>query len=768
MADLSPEAEKDDFLAPAPLFRYGPWALMAAGVVLSLSVLLAALWRIEVSRHGEYAKAFQLATAGEAAVRATASQLFALLRQATAALQSAQAAPGADPSRRPLIEAALRLTDPRIQAVAIDRRGHLHGADPAARAAAAGAWPLPGPPPAAPGTPVLLPARVMEGSPRSVLPVVFRLEDGGALAAVVYLVDVDVLASVFRDVMAERSGWLRLDDASGRRLIEFHHHLPQGHTDDRALADAARSAQEAMQRPADYASRRLLVASRAAEYAPVVTTVGLVEADMLAELRQRVSATWAIFGASMVVVMALVSITSLALRKFGAKEAHLRRLATVDILTGLPNRRSFHHLLRRAIAAALRRREVFGLMFVDLDNFKDINDSLGHEAGDQLLRAVGDVLAAAVRPGDRVCRLGGDEFTILLPALRDAGEARQIGQLILDRLAAPLRVHDVEVGTRATIGIALLPQHATNASDLMRFADTAMYRAKQDGKSLCLVYEESMAAQALQKADRVRELAQAIARDELFLEYQPKFCLRSGRVTGHEALVRWQHPRLGLVGPVDFIGLAEESGLIVDLGRWVLRRAVRQLRDWHDQGAGWQHVAINVSALQLRNGRFPECVDQALAEYRVPGAHLQIELTESSLVLDADDARSLVRRAHAIGSSVAVDDFGTGYSSLAALQQFNIDFLKIDRAFVRSIDTRSGEQICRTVISLAHGLKMRAVAEGVETVAQRDALRRLGCDEAQGFLYARPLAAAEVLRRALAAPPEADPTEPGRLEPALA
>jgi diguanylate cyclase (GGDEF)-like protein len=765
-ANRAREVENEDFLVPAPLFRYGPWALMLVGTALSLSVLLAALWRIEVSRHGEYVKAFQLAAAGEAAVRATTSQLFALLRQSVASIQAAQTAESADPARNRdrQLQASLQMADPRILAIAIARDGRLHATQSQGLHEAAilrsklGALQR-----AEVGVPVVMPTLSVGTPPMQVLPVAFRLAEPGPLVGVLYLVDLEIVASVFRDVLAERSGWLRIDNLSARKLLELHHDLSADRTSDRAIADAASAPEQAMQRSVDYGSERLLVVRRAVDYAPLVVTVGLVEADVLMELHHRVTATWAIFAVSMLVVMSLVSVTSLALRKFGVKEAHLRRLATVDILTGLPNRRSFHHLLQRAIATAMRRQQVFGLMFVDLDNFKDINDSLGHDAGDQLLRGAGGVLSNAVRQGDIVCRLGGDEFTILLNDLRNADEARAVGQRILDRLAEPLRVGDVEVRTRATIGIALLPQHATTASDLMRFADTAMYRAKQDGKSICLIYDDSMAVQALHKAERARELSQAIARDELFLEYQPKFCLRTGRVTGHEALVRWRHPRLGLVGPGEFIGLAEESGLIVDLGLWVLRRAVRQLRAWHDQGAGWQHVAINVSALQLRSGRFPECVDEALVQHGVPGAHLQIELTESSLVLDAEVARALVRRAHARGGSVAVDDFGTGYSSLAALQQFNIDFLKIDRAFVRSIDSHSGEQICRTVVSLAHGLKMRAVAEGVETEAQRDALRRLGCDEAQGFLYARPLAADEVLRRALLLMPVEEPIDAPRL-----
>lgn len=742
-------AEKDDFLAPAPLFRYGPWALMAVGALLSLSVLVAALWRIEVSRRGEYEKALDAAAATATAVHATTHQLFSALHQATYSLQALLRGP--DPTRalQEHFAATLGLQDRRIGAIAIGANGQVLAASPGltpdrdlldALAASAA--------PESPDT-MVLPDRVLAPLGTRVVPIVHRLRQAGLASTVVYLVDTDVLTSVFHHLRAEKAGWLRLDDRLGQAVVDVRRLPADVGSDDAAIATAARTAAQAMERRVNYQSRRLLLATQADDAVPLTVTVGLVESDVLKDLHQRVVATWMIFGVSMLVVMGLVTVTSVALRKFAIKETHLRRLATVDILTGLPNRRSFHHLLARAIQRAHRSRQTFGLMFVDLDNFKDVNDSLGHEAGDTLLQRVGELLLQAVRQGDCVCRLGGDEFTVLLSDLRDADEALAIGRRIIDAVAQPMQVNEVEVRTRATIGIALMPQHATTMSDLMRFADTAMYRAKHDGKSICLIYDESMAAHALSKAQRARELGYAIANDELFLEYQPKFCLESGRITGHEALVRWQHPRRGLIGPAQFIALAEEAGLIIDLGHWVLERAVRQLREWHDAGAGWQHVAINVSALQLRSGRFPNCVQDALLRHGVPGSHLQLELTESSLVLDAEQARTLVRQVHALGSSVAVDDFGTGYSSLAALQQFSIDCLKIDRGFVSAIETHRGVEICRAVVNLAHGLKMRAVAEGVETAVQRDILRQLGCDEVQGYLFARPMPASEVLQRSL-------------------
>jgi diguanylate cyclase (GGDEF)-like protein len=724
---------------------------MLVGLLLTASVLIASLVRIEVSRRGEYEKAFDAAAAGVSAVQANMTQVFALLLLAADSLQTSDGALLSEPSLRRKFAASLGLKGQPIGALMFDAGNQLRAATPGVSVDPDELQKiLRGLQQRTSTIPNVLPAITLAAFPAPVVPVAYPLNGPGNASTLVFLVDSTVFTSVFHGVLNGKAGWLRLDDHVGNAVVDVHQFVSAADADEAAISAAARSPAQAMQASVNYASRRLLLATGAPSAAPLVVSVGLIEADMLKDLQQRVSTTWLIFGVSMLVVMSLVTVTSIALRKFGLKEAHLRRLATIDILTGLPNRRSFHHLLARAVHTAHRQRQVFGLMFVDLDNFKDVNDSLGHEAGDQLLQRVGELLVLAVRKGDCVCRLGGDEFTVLLSNLSDADEAQRVGQRVLDTLAQPIRINEVEVRTRATIGIALMPQHATTMSDLMRFADTAMYRAKQDGKSICLIYDESMAAQALFKTQRAQELAHAIAHDELFLEYQPKYSLRTGEVTGHEALVRWQHPQRGLIGPAQFIALAEEAGLIVDLGQWVLERAVRQLREWHDDGAGWQDVAINVSALQLRSGRFSTCVHEALVRHGVPGCHLQLELTESSLVVDAEQARALVRQVHAMGSSVAVDDFGTGYSSLAALQQFNIDYLKIDRGFVKSIESHSGEEICRTVVSLAHGLKMRAVAEGVETTIQRDILRRLGCDEVQGFLYARPMPASEVLRQALA------------------
>jgi diguanylate cyclase (GGDEF)-like protein len=742
--------EQDEFLAAAALFRYGPWALMIVGAVLSVVVLIASVWRMEVSRQGEYDKAFRFAAASAKAVQATTAQVFALLSQVTYSLQ-AQGTAGQADTLASHFKAGLGLNDTRISALAVDDDGRIRaataGVDPESRQVSRLLPLLKG---RRGSVPVVLPALAAAGGSPLVVPVVHPLPypsaDGGGIAAIVYLVHAEVFAGVFSGTLDGQAGWLRLSDSTGTTVLDVNHGIDSQHVGEVALRQALRSSAAASASQSAPDEHRLLLASAGEPNATLTATVGLSEATAMKELRARVSTTWAIVFGGVFVVMSLVTVTSVAMRKFATKETHLRRLATIDILTGLPNRRSFHELLDKAVQRAQRRPEVFGLLFVDLDNFKDVNDSMGHEAGDALLQRVSQILIEAVRDEDRVCRLGGDEFTVLLSNLSGVDEARAIGQRILEALQVPQTLRGREVHARASIGVALMPLHASTASDLMRFADTAMYRAKLAGRSICLVYDDSMAVQALEKSERVRELAVAIARDELYLDYQPKFSLLDGSMTGLEALVRWRHPQRGLIPPGDFIGLAEEAGLIVQLGYWVLQRAVRQQREWHDAGAGWQHVAVNVSALQLRHGDFARQVRDALEEHGVQGVYLQLELTESSLVVDAEQARELLSSVRAMGVSISVDDFGTGYSSLSALQQFDVDALKVDRSFVNTIHTPGGEAICRAIVSMAHALDMRVVAEGVETPAQRSALAALGCDEVQGFLCARPMAADKALR----------------------
>ncbi len=741
MNRLQPIAQ-DEFLAAAPLFRYGPRALMGVGFLLCASVLAVSFWRVGVSRQAEYERAFHLAAVSAKSVQAATTQVFALLRQTTRALQAAPRRAETAASRQQLAS-GLDLEDQRIRAFVVGNDGRVRaastGVDPDGPALQAVMKLLP--PPAAVVELRVLPAMAFGAASARVVPVVQPLALPGGVRAIVYLVDADLFAAEFFGALDGKAGWLRLSDGAGKTVLDVTQGMDPRASGELVLQGAMRSPAQALATAPEAGSQRLLLGAASSPTSPLAVMVGLNEADALQEMTTRHKMTWAVVLAGFLGVTGLVTVTSLALRKFATKETHLRRLATIDILTGLPNRRSFQELLSKAVQTAQRRQQIFGLLFVDLDNFKDVNDSMGHEAGDALLQQVGEVLLRTVREGDRVCRLGGDEFTVLLSELGDVDEAQRIGQRILQALEQPRQIRDVEVLTQASIGVALMPLHATTPSALMRMADIALYRAKQGGRGQCLVYDDLMAVQALEKSQRIRELGVAIAQHQLFLEYQPKFSLHDGAVTGFEALVRWRHPLRGVVGPGEFIALAEEAGLIVDLGQWVLERAVRQQRQWHDAGAGWQQVAVNVSALQLRSGHFASRVQEVLQRHQVPGTQLQLELTESALVVDVEQARDLVCRLRALGLSIAVDDFGTGYSSLAALQQLDIDTLKVDRSFVGAIETRGGEAICKAIVSLAHALEMQVVAEGVETAAQRDTLHRLGCDQVQGFLYARPMAA---------------------------
>jgi diguanylate cyclase (GGDEF)-like protein len=737
----APDIEADEFLEAARLFTVGPWVLMVVGVLLSLTMLAAALWRIDAGRQGVLEGALKFSATTAAAVADSTANTLARLAQASVALDGLPAGSAGEAAAAEKVSRGLGLQGSGIRAVLVGRGGEVLADSDAAPAgdpvlqAARGLG-------AAPGEPgwSVAPALPREGQP-GLLPVVHRLAGPGPSLSLVYLVEPALLARVFRTALADRSGWLLLYDAEGRLLLDMAH----GHKLPTSSRHAVRTVEDAMATPLDYASLRLLMASATLDAGLMRVDVGLTEADALPELRTRVAATWLIIGFGVGVVLCMVFVTSLALRKFARKEAYLRRLATQDLLTGLPNRRRFHQLLAKAVSHAQRRGRPLALMFVDLDNFKDINDGMGHDAGDQLLQHVAQVLVRSVRDGDRVCRLGGDEFTVLLADVSGVDEARRVGERILDGLRAPLRLRGMEVTGRGSIGVALLPEHGRTASDLMRFADTAMYRAKHDGRGLLVVYDHPMEAQALVRAQTTGELAHAIERNELFLVYQPKFDLKTGEVTGMEALVRWQHPSRGVVFPGQFIALAEEGGLIVGLGNWVMARAIAQIADWHAETGRWLPVAVNVSPRQLCDSALPERVQAWLQVAGVPPRCLQIELTESSFAADTGLAQALVRRLRASGVLIAVDDFGTGFSSLGVIRKFELDCLKIDRSFVNDLEHPAGVEVCRAVVSLGQAMNMLVVAEGVEHPQQREVLRELGCDEVQGYLYARPMPASAVL-----------------------
>ena len=451
-------------------------------------------------------------------------------------------------------------------------------------------------------------------------------------------------------------------------------------------------------------------------------------------------------------------------------EEQLAHQAFHDALTGLANRVLFRERVDRALARAARARrggeaaEHVAVLFLDLDDFKAVNDSLGHAAGDRLLEAVAARLLKATRGCDTVARLGGDEFAVLLDGMADAGDAGAVVQRVEAALRAPvsLDVRDVTVG--ASVGVA----HARGdegADELLRNADMAMYRAKAAGKGGHAVYEPAMHRALLERLELEHDLRGAAARGELELLYQPLVELRGDRLLGFEALVRWRHPARGTIPPSAFIPLAEESGLIVELGRWVLRAACEQLRCWDATlGAAFRPaVSVNVSGRQLDDARFVGEVAAALAAAGVAPGRLTLEVTESVIMRDPDATLERLRALKALGVSLAIDDFGTGYSSLSYLRRFPVDALKIDKSFVDGVaDGGSDAALARTIVALAEMLGIRSVAEGIERPEQRAQLAALGCDVGQGYLFARPLAAGDAAAALAEAPAGPRPARPIR------
>ncbi|MHB8717700.1 MAG: putative bifunctional diguanylate cyclase/phosphodiesterase [Candidatus Dormibacteria bacterium] len=417
---------------------------------------------------------------------------------------------------------------------------------------------------------------------------------------------------------------------------------------------------------------------------------------------------------------------------------HIQRLAFHDGLTGLPNRPLFLERLEQSLTRARRRRGDVAVLYLDLDRFKTINDSLGHSAGDELLTAVAARLNACLRDEDTAARLGGDEFAILAHCDREG--AQEVAQRILAALTEPFTVSGREVSTSTSIGIAVDRGGRVDAGGMLRDADTAMYRAKMRGSPGFVVFEASMHQAAVTRIDREVDLRQAVARGELRLQYQPVVRLSDGRMAGLEALIRWQHTASGLLSPADFIPLAEETGQIESIGRWILMEACGQARKWHSFGASRLSVSVNVSALQLQSPRFVDDVSEGLRASDLDPTRLILEITESAVMLDAPLAIARLGELHDLGVKLAVDDFGTGYSSLAILRRLPVDTLKVDRLFVEPIaDDETAAAFLETVVRLASILSLNVVVEGVETQAQADVIAGFGHVLAQGYHLARPM-----------------------------
>jgi diguanylate cyclase (GGDEF)-like protein/PAS domain S-box-containing protein len=419
-------------------------------------------------------------------------------------------------------------------------------------------------------------------------------------------------------------------------------------------------------------------------------------------------------------------------------EQRLRFLAHYDPLTSLPNRALLRQRLRQRIERGGSRR--LALMFLDLDRFKHVNDSLGHAAGDELLRQAARRLRQAVGDEESLARFGGDEFTVLVAGDASNEAVETMAGEILDAFAGPLTVSGQEIAISPSIGIAYFPDHARNAEELLRHADAAMYEAKARGRNTWRVYSTRLAEDASERTRLETALRKALDRDEIRLVYQPKLSLRSGRITGVEALMRWRSAELGHVPPTRFIPLAEETGLIVPLGEWALRRAVAQARTWKDAGMSDLRIAVNASAVQLSRGGYPELVALVLDGLGVPPSWLEIELTESALMADPKRAGQTVNELREIGVRVSIDDFGTGYSSLGHLRGLAIDTVKIDKSFVEGIEHNVDDEVLTsTIVLMAHSLGLSVVAEGVETDRQLAFLRSENCDEVQGYWLSRPL-----------------------------
>jgi diguanylate cyclase (GGDEF)-like protein/PAS domain S-box-containing protein len=442
--------------------------------------------------------------------------------------------------------------------------------------------------------------------------------------------------------------------------------------------------------------------------------------------------------------------TDITLRK--QTEAQILHDALHDPLTGLPNRTLFLDRLGQALARRHRREDYrFAVLFLDLDRFKLVNDSLGHPAGDELLVGLAKRLSGCLRSEDTVARLGGDEFALLLDDIGDARAAARMAERIREELRQPFNLGGHEVFSTASIGITFDPESDRRPEDLLRDADTALYRAKALGRDRHELFDEAMHSRAVAILKLETDLRHALERNELGLVYQPIVALQTGGTVGFEALVRWSHPERGLLFPDEFIPLAEETGLIVPLGQWVLREACGAARSWQEAARGGPpcFVSVNLSVREFSRADLVERVRKVLGEFGIPPSSLRLEITESLIMDDPEAAVARCRGLRELGVGIDIDDFGTGYSSLSYLRRFPVDALKIDRSFVSRMDEHTEDlEIVRAIVSLATTLHIGTVAEGVETPEQAEKLRSLGCELGQGYLFARPLAREEAIARA--------------------
>lgn len=426
-------------------------------------------------------------------------------------------------------------------------------------------------------------------------------------------------------------------------------------------------------------------------------------------------------------------------------QQEIHEYAYIDRLTGLPNRAYFLEILDQTIAQAQRSDHLVALLFLDLDDFKKVNDGLGHQAGDKLLEVVGRRIKTCLREGDMVARLGGDEFTVILNHINNVEETYQIAERIIDTVATPMIINEMEVIVSTSIGITFYPFDDDNSGQLLKNADTAMYQAKKKGRNCYQYYTEEMNRALSARLDMENKIRQAIRLEQFSVHYQPRLDLKHKRITGVEALIRWEHPQDGYISPAQFIPVAEETGLISNIGNWVFQQACEQLLAWKKMGIKNLTMAVNISARQFEQDEILTTLQDAMRHDGLSPKDIEIEITESLLMRDIQNSINMLKQIHNQGFQIALDDFGTGYSSLSYLQKFPLNTLKIDRSFVRDCTENAKDAaMTRAIISLAHTLDLAVVAEGVETEAQRDLLKRQRCDAIQGYLFSKPLPAQEL------------------------
>ncbi len=444
------------------------------------------------------------------------------------------------------------------------------------------------------------------------------------------------------------------------------------------------------------------------------------------------------------IIQMVLFYTDITERLLAAKE--IERLAFFDSLTGLPNRVLLKDRLSGMLSRSARNGEFVAVLFIDLDHFKEVNDTLGHSSGDRVLQFIAERLTGSLRHCDTVARLGGDEFVVLLEGVTDTEAVAEVAEKLLNALSQPIHLDDRELYTSASIGIAVYPEHGDTVEFLFQNADTAMYHAKGDGRNRCCFYTDEMRATALEMLAISSHLRHALERNEFHLLYQPQISLLTGRIVGAEVLLRWQHPELGLLPPERFIGMAEESGQILEIGSWVLMTACRQAVLWESLGFAPIRIAINLSSRQLRDSGLVKLVSSVLIQSGLAPARLELELTEGMLTEDFTGTCNLLNELKAMGVSLALDDFGTGYSSISYLRHFPLDRLKIDKSFVQDISEHSGDAstvIMDAVIALAHSLDLTVIAERIETLDHAILLKQRHCDELQGLCCSSPLALPE-------------------------